>query len=61
MQRLEQHRITKIITKSGVVRDYYCDQHNASYPNLKSLKEDHPNLDENKIINFQKGVRVSMQ
>ena len=54
MELLVQHTITKIITKSGVVRDYYCDQHNASYPTLQSLREDHQNLDVSKIINYKK-------
>lgn len=61
MQRLEQHTITKIIQKSGVVRDYYCDQHNTSYPTIQSLKEDHPSLDVSKIIPFRKVKGMSHQ
>jgi len=59
MQLLNQHTITKIIQKSGSVRDYYCEEHNASYPTLESLRLDHPNLNESKIISFKKGERVS--
>lgn len=54
MELLVQHTITKIINKSGSVRDYYCDQHNTSYPNLETLREDHLDLDVSKIIPFRK-------
>jgi len=47
---MKQHKIFKIITKSGLIRDYTCDTCNNSYPTLLSLKEDHPKLDESKII-----------
>lgn len=61
MQKLIQHQITKIINKSGVVRDYYYEEHNASYPNLDSLREDHQNLDVNQIISFRKVKEMSQQ
>jgi len=50
----QQHNITKIILKNSTVRDYYCNNHNTSYPTLQSLKESHPNLDKSKIIPFYK-------
>ena len=49
-----QHNIIKIISKSGYIRDFKCNEHNTSYPTLESVKTDHPNLDETKIIPFFK-------
>ena len=53
MEKLDkQHIITKNISKSGLTHYYGCEEHNASYPTLRMLKDVHPNLDEDKIIEF---------
>lgn len=54
MQRLTQHQITKIITKLGVIRDYYCEEHNTSHPNINLILEGHPNFDQSKFTIFNK-------
>ncbi len=51
MNILVQHKITKIIKKNSI--KYLCENHDnstVSYPDFKSLKEDHPNLEETLII-----------
>jgi len=54
MQRLEQHTITKIINKSGVTRDYYCNQYNTHYPSINLVLENHPKFDQSKFTIFDK-------
>ena len=41
------HNITHFIRNYS--SDYYCEEHNTSYPTKKSLKEDHPNLHEHLV------------
>ena len=42
MTALLQHNITKMLKPKSYY--YYCEDCNASYPSLKSVKEDHANL-----------------
>jgi len=46
------HNITKFIRKTST--DYFCEEHNASYPTKKSLREDHPDIDDIMITIFDK-------
>lgn len=51
---MTRYSITKIILKNGLIRDYYYNEHNTSYPTLESLKKDHTNLDKLQINSFFK-------
>ena len=48
----EPHHITKFIRNYN--SDYYCEEHNTSYPTKKSLKEDHPELHDHIITIYVK-------
>jgi len=51
-QRINTHSITQFIRKNS--SDYFCEDHNASYPTLKSLKEDHEFLDSTQFVLIDK-------
>ena len=47
MSLIVYHKITKVIKKNSI--EYLCENHDGktvSYPTMKSLQDDHPNLDE---------------
>ena len=42
------HIITKFVRKNST--DYFCDNCNASYPSFKSLKADHPEIEQSDLV-----------
>ena len=60
-EQYRNHQITKIINRSGSIRDYYCKQCNSSSPTLKMVLKDHPNFDVNNLKIFNKNVMASAQ
>ncbi len=50
--KIEIQSITKFVRKNST--DYFCDNCNASYPTLKLLRADHPELVESEFIVIDK-------
>ena len=50
--KIEIQSITKFVRKNST--DYFCDNCNASYPTLKSLGADHPELVESEFTVIDK-------